>query len=336
MVASLVRFHLTLPDTATRRDIDDGAVISDVTDVIGDPARLRPLYLIAIADGRSTGPEAWSDWKAALVAELYRRVLVAMETGEVPSRSDVEAKARELEAYEPALAGRAADVLATLPPSYLASATVPDLVDEIRLLVQPPAPGEVRYRIEGQTDGEHAVVTICVADRPGTLARTAGVLALHRISVLSAQAFSTSTGAALERFIVVAPNASEWDGFKRDLEAAYSGRLALESHLERKARDYRVAVQAEPEIRVLQDASPHSTVIEVRSKDILGLLYAITSGLSDLDIDIHVAKIDTLGERVVDSFYVRTLWGTKLDQEQAAEAARAIRYRLARLLSTPG
>ena len=84
---------------------------------------------------------------------------------------------------------------------------------------------------------------------------------------------------------------------------------------------------------VLQDASAHSTVIEVRAQDVLGLLYAITAAMSELDLDIHVAKIDTLGERVVDVFYVRTAWGTKLGDEQAAEAERAIEHRVSKLFS---
>jgi [protein-PII] uridylyltransferase len=82
---------------------------------------------------------------------------------------------------------------------------------------------------------------------------------------------------------------------------------------------------------VLQDASQEATVIEVRAADAFGLLYAIAAGLSDLELDIYVAKIDTLGDRVVDVFYVRTPWGSKLDAVQAAEVERSISHRIARL-----
>ncbi|MBA2726265.1 MAG: hypothetical protein H0U53_09775, partial [Actinobacteria bacterium] len=86
------------------------------------------------------------------------------------------------------------------------------------------------------------------------------------------------------------------------------------------------------EIRSLGEETLHSTVIEVRAVDALGLLYAITKAIEDLDLDIHVAKIDTLGKRVVDVFYVRTLTGEKLDPEQTVEAESAIKHRVARLL----
>jgi [protein-PII] uridylyltransferase len=189
----------------------------------------------------------------------------------------------------------------------------------------------VRYRIEEGGEGLESSVTVCVADRPGTLARTAGVFSLHRVSVLRAQAFSTTTGLALERFIVRPLEGASWDRIGADLEAAYSGRLAIEARLEKKAVQYRPSKPLAVDVRVLQEESEHSTVIEVRASDAMGLLFAITAALTDLDLDIHVAKIDTLGERVVDVFYVRTSWGTKLESDQAAEVERAIRHRLERL-----
>jgi len=330
-VAALVRHHLTLVDTATRRNLDDGDVIDAVAAAIGDPLRLRLLYVLSVADGRATGPDGWSDWKAALLRDLYKKALVALETGALPVRSDVKAKAEEVEAYEPSLAGRALDILETLPRSYLSSTHLPDIVDDVRLLLQAPGRGELRYRVDDGTQPEETALTLCMADRPGALARTAGVLAMHRLSVLRAQAFSTTRGLALERFVVGRVAHEPWEAVAVDLEAAFSGRLALEARLDRKIRDYGQSVSVRPDVRVLQDASQHSTVIEVRATDAIGLLYGIAAALGELDLDIHVAKIDTLGERVVDVFYVRTGWGTKLGDEQIDEVERAIRHRLSRL-----
>ena len=330
-VAALVRHHLLLPDTATRRDLDDGSVIERVAKTVGSPAHLRWLYILSLADGRATGPAAWSDWKATLVRELYRKTFIALETGRLPARSSTIERARQVEAYEPSLAGRAEEILETLPPSYLDSTPLPDTVDEIRLLLQAPASGRVRWRRDDDPASGHVIITICTRDRPGTLARAAGVLALHRISVLRAQAYSTSSGFALERFIVEADAETAWDRFESDLEAAYSGRLALEAHVERKARDYRPGGTIAPVVTVDEEASEDSTVIEVRAPDVLGLLYALASALTDLDLDIHVAKIDTLGSRVVDVFYIRTLWGSPLDSGQIAEVKRSIEHRVGRL-----
>jgi [protein-PII] uridylyltransferase len=330
-VAALVRHHLLLPDTATRRDIDDGTVVAMVADTIGDPQLLRMLYVLAGADGLATGEGSWSPWKASLLGQLYRHVLVALESGEVPLRSDVNSRLQELEAYDPVVASSGDAVLATMPPSYLSSTTVEDIADDLRLFLHPPEQGEVRSRIDAGTEPGQTVITVCFADRPGTLARTAGVLTLHRLSVLSAQAYSSSAGIALERFIVAAPEETNWDRVRDDIGSAYSGRLALEARLERKAMDYRPTGQLKVDVRILQDESDHSTLVEVRSQDALGLLYALTSAISDLDLNIHVAKIDTLGSRVVDVFYVRSLQGTKIDATQASELETAIRHRVGRL-----
>ena len=90
-----------------------------------------------------------------------------------------------------------------------------------------------------------------------------------------------------------------------------------------------------PDIRILHDASTASTVVEVRGPNELGLLYAITAGLADLDLDIHVAKIDTQGDRVVDVFYVRSQWGSKLSAGQTKEVPRAILHRVQNLFGAP-
>ena len=333
-VAVLVRHHLLLVETATRRDLDDPSVVEGVAAALGSPRRVRLLHLLTVADGLATGPAAWNDWKGTLVADLASRVLHVLERGSAPSPGDPEAMAGRIEAARPALAGQAARLLATLPDSYLSSLAGGDaaeLGEELELLADPPGPGGVRYRVDPSGDG-HGLVTVCAADRPGTLARTTGVLALHRVSVLRAHVWSTRAGLALQRFAVQAPATLRWERLGADLDAAWAGRLAVDARLERKARDYRPPSPIEPDVRVLPEESAHSTVVEVRAGDALGLLHAIAAALGDLDLDVRVAKIDTLGDRVVDTFYVRSPWGAKLSDEQAGELTLAIRHRTTRLL----
>ena len=178
------------------------------------------------------------------------------------------------------------------------------------------------------SEPEQSVLTVCVADRPGTLARIAGVLALNRIDVLGANAYTTTDGLALTRVTVVTPSTAAAERCLGDLEAAFSGHLAVDARVRSKVGDYRSGIGVLPDIRILHDASTASTVVEVRGPNELGLLYAITAGLADLDLDIHVAKIDTLGDRVVDVFYVRSQWGSKLSAGQTKEVPRAILHRV--------
>lgn len=330
-VEALVRHHLLLSDTATRRDIDDGSVISSIASTVSDPNVLRSLYVLSGADGLATGRGSWNGWKASLVFALFRRVLVALGSGELPSRSDVDARLRELEAYDPVVAATAEPILTALPPSYLAATSVEDIADDVRMLNTPPAPGRVVTRIDPGFESGRSVVTVCFADRPGSLARTAGVLTLHRVGVLSAQAYTTEAGSALERFIVAEPEKIDWAKVDSDMSAAYSGRLALDARLEQKAQAYKPKEPLEISVKVLPDESEHSTVVEVRAPDALGLLYALCTAISGMDINIHVAKIDTLGERVVDVFYLRSSDGAKLDDLQSTELVTAMKHQVSRL-----
>jgi [protein-PII] uridylyltransferase len=176
---------------------------------------------------------------------------------------------------------------------------------------------------------------VCVADRPGTLARITGVLALNRIDVLGANAYTSSDGLALARVTIATPSTAAAESCLADLEAAFSGHLAVDARMRSKVSDYGSGIDVVPDIRVLHDASTASTIVEVRGPNELGLLYSIAAGLADLDLDIHVAKIDTLGNRVVDVFYVRSQWGAKLSAGQTKEVPRAIRHRVQSLFGEP-
>ena len=334
-IGRLVRLHLLLADTATRRDLDDCRVIETVARLVGSPRLLRLLFILTTADGRATGPEAWTDWKATLVTDLYRKVLSVMETGELPVRGTAARRAREVESLEPALAGRAIDLLSSLPYSYIDSVSTMEMVDELKLLDTATRSERVSYRFD-EAGKNRVVLVLSAPDRPGLLAKTAGVLALHRMDVLKAQAYSTGTGLALQRFVVKAPTGSNLDAIASDLEAALSGRLAIDARLAAKAVDYNPSEPVEVDVRLLPDsASPHSTVVEVRARDRLGLLHAMVAGIADLDLDVHVAKIDTLGSRVVDVFYVRTRTAQRLDREQAEALSESIRHRALRLSMPP-
>jgi [protein-PII] uridylyltransferase len=186
-------------------------------------------------------------------------------------------------------------------------------------------------------DGRDDTLTVIVDDRPGTFAKVAGVLALHGLGVLDANAWSSDPGSpgegmALSRFRVesafgpVVP----WDRVVRDLEAAFAGRLALTARLHERARTYagRRSTSATPVRTGLafdNRASRVATVIDVLAPDSIGLLHRIAKALAELDLDIRSAKVSTIGPQVVDAFYVRTSTGEKLDEEALqGEVSRAV------------
>ena len=295
VLVAMCRHHLLLPDVATRRDLDDPLVIDGVAAAVGSVEVLELLAALTEADSRSTGPAAWSDWKAGLVRRLVS--LVSHALGDAPAAA----------------------------PTPGERFPTPE---QLALL----AAG--RQRIV--TDGDR--LTVVTPDRSGLFSRVAGVLALHGLDVLAAAAMTDGRW-ALQSFRVQSSfgPAFAWDKPVADLERALAGQLALQARLSQRAKTYGarrrpsdVGVPVEPEVRFDLDASDDATVVEVHAADGLGVLYRITRALSELDLDITFAAVQTLGPQVVDSFYVRGPDGRKVtDPAFLAEAERALLHALA-------
>ncbi len=289
-LVAMVRHHLLLPDVATRRDLADDATIAAVAVAVGDVGTLRLLDALTEADSMATGPAAWGRWKAGLVAELVDRTAEAM--GE-----------RAGAAERPA----------------------PFPTGEQRALL---AAGDPVVRGDGD------ILTVVAPDRPGLFSRVAGVLALHGLGVLAADATATEAGPhgpmALEHVRVQAPRDEpvDWARLTADLEQALAGRLAVRARLAERARTYArrgAGGAAPPRLLVDNEASSTATVLEVHANDAIGLLYRITRALAELDVDIRSAKVQTLGDEVVDAFYVRDAAGAKItDPDHLREIERAV------------
>ncbi|MBI2708931.1 MAG: [protein-PII] uridylyltransferase [Actinobacteria bacterium] len=292
VLGDFVRHHLLLPDVATRRDLGDPATIEAVAAAVGTVETLRLLAALTEADSLATGPAAWGSWKAGLVAALVERVAAAL--GEDTAGS-------------------------------------PEA-----LLFPTPAQRELLAARRRVLHGDGGRLTVVAPDRPGLLSRVAGVLALHGLDVMGLDALGAD-GFALEvidvqpspRPGVVPPEAPRWERVVADLERALEGRLALSARLAARSQAYgrrRRTIHEPPEVVVDNAASASATVVEVHAPDAVGLLHRITRALADLDLDVRSAKVQTLGERVVDAFYVvRANGGSKLtDGDDLKELERAL------------
>jgi len=173
---------------------------------------------------------------------------------------------------------------------------------------------------------------VVAPDRPGLFSRVAGTMALKGLTVVAADAYSDE-GMAASRFRVEAEGIEvDWDEVTADLRRAVDGRLAIEARLAARTSRHRPragVLEVEPSVRFDNHASSTSTVVEVRCEDRLGALYRITRAFADLDLDIRVAKITTLGHEIFDAFYVRSSSGQKLtDREHLREIERAVLHQL--------
>jgi len=292
-VAVLVRHHLLLPATATRRDIDDPATVDRVAATIGgDPAVLQLLHALAQADGAATSSSAWSPWKAHLVAALVARVQAKLGGGPMPEPDPV------LHPTQPQATGRLQDTA-----------------------------GAVTVGIEDVADGQQ--VTIGAPDRPGLLSTCAGVLALNQLDVRAAkmsvaEGYATGVFAVRPRF----GRAPVPEILADAMRAALEGTLPLADRLRQRETDYRQdgARSAPPRISWHNgEVSGAATgIVEVRAGDRAGLLYRLTAAIAGEGLDVTSARIETLGADAVDSFYVANPSGSPVDPDQRERVEAAL------------
>ncbi|MFP4149390.1 MAG: HD domain-containing protein, partial [Nitriliruptoraceae bacterium] len=346
-IEQLVRLHLVLPDAARRRDVSDPALAVEVAGRIGDRAMLAMLHLLAVADGRATGPTAWTAWTDALVHRLVtkvRAVFDELDPDEVGDGAVVTARAaQELAPELGATPELVRDHLAQLPRRYAAAVSPRAVVRHALLASTRPEAAEVRTRVtpgEDDPDGHEGLdeLDVVAVDHPGWFAKVAGVVALHGGSIEAADAFTREDGLAVDTFKVVPPDGaggSWWARVEGDLDEAAGGRLAVRARVLRKAAAEQPRLDRLPDVATRveagQDPSGRATVLEVHTLDRIGVLYAIATALAELEVDIVVARVQTLGPEVTDVFYVTDHAGRPLSRDHLAELELAVLGALAEL-----
>jgi [protein-PII] uridylyltransferase len=326
-LSQAARLHLLLPTVATRRDIADERVIREAAEQIGDARMLHLLYLVSVADARASGPNVWSPWKAQLMRALYLRVLDLLSAEHAEQDTLAVLRRRAIEALRPHFEeAEIAAHLDQLPASYLLSMQ-PEAIGEHLGLIREAAGGTAGRR---DTLGAVDRFTLVTPDRPGILSLVAGTLAVHNANVLGGTAFTRDDGTAIEVMHVndaLGHDIDErrWARIFEAVPQALAGDFPVAQRLAETRAAYRAAprVQMATTVQVDNAGSEHYSIVEVTTADRLGLLFAITDALHGLALDIHLAKVDTIGPEVVDAFYVLRENGRRVEGQDEMERVEA-------------
>ncbi len=321
LIEFLVRHHLTMSRIAQKEDLSDAEVITDFARLVETPRRLVALYLLTVADIRGTSPKVWNAWKGKLLEDLYRLTLRALGGAQPDLDAEVEARkedARHNLALHLALPGTEEPLWRTLEVSYFARHDAGDIAWHARSLwrhVESPTP-VVRARASSVGDGLQ--VLVYAPDRADLFARICGYFDSAGFSILDAKIHTTRAGYALDTFQVVATQAwptgaADDSEFKyRDLISLVETQAALalgsdgplpeprSGRVSRRVRSFPVT----PRVSLTPDERAQRWLLTVSASDRSGLLYAISRVLAKNRINLQLAKVTTLGERVEDTFLV--------------------------------
>jgi len=338
LVAWLVRNHLKLSITAQKQDIADLEVINAFACDVGDQDRLDYLYVLTVADVRGTNPKLWNSWKATLFDELYERVKQALRRGlgtpldRDQLVADTQALARErlLDGGTPA--GAIDRVWATLTDAYFLRHAAAEVAWHTeRIAARDPADATPLVAVgEHPGRGGATVVLVVTHGRHHSFARATAALDQAGLSIQDARITPTADGGSLDTYHVLEDTGQaitdpvRMAGIERQLQRALADRGARAPAVTRRV-PRQVRMFATPtQVSFSADAANGRTLVEVVAGDRPGLLSEIGQVFWDQDVELHGAKIMTVGERAEDVFTVSDDAGRPLEPARAAALAQAL------------
>ncbi len=316
----LVRYHLLMSDMAQKRDLAEPRTVRDFAKAVKSKKRLDLLTVLTVCDIRGVGPGVWNNWKAQLLRDLYRMTEQALEHGlEAVNREAAQAEAKK--ALRKALSDWDTKALRNETSRHYdpywqglpieAQVVFANLLRDIK-------DDEIRLDLMPDIDRDATRICFALADHPGIFARLAGALALVGANVVDARTYTSKDGYATAVFWVQDRDghpyeASRLPRLQQTIERTFLGEvlprksLVDRDRLKKRERAFKVPTS----ISFDNEGSEIYTIIEVDTRDRAGLLYDLARTLAEANVYIASAVIATYGEQVVDTFYVKDMFGLK-------------------------
>jgi len=325
-IGFLVSHHLLMVETALRRDLHDEQVILRFSNEVKNLNRLKMLCLLTFADVKAVGPEAWTSWKSTLIMELFLKASHLFEKGAV-ARTFLKAE-EMLETLERSLSPEIFLAYSEhLPDRYLSCYSSGEIAHHIEMA---RSVEKELFLVDREIVKEtQAKVTLCTKDRYGLFSKITGSMFLSRLNILEAQIHTWGNGIVLDTFWVEDATKNierRLEQFRKDLGEILAGKVSLRDLLCKRKESNGIKQKVIPrvpgEVKINNQDSDFYTIVEVMGEDRLGILYEVSQALTDHGCDIHFARISTLGNRIVDVFYVQDEWGEKISEKNRIDQLR--------------
>ena len=322
LIEFLVREHLFMSRMAQKEDLSDPEVIAAFAKRVGNERYLTALYLLTVADIRGTSPKVWNAWKGKLLEDLYRYTL-RMLGGRAPDpQAEVESRKREALSLlalhaEPFESQKA--LWATLDVSYFMRHEAGDLAWHARQLSRHVGSGKSVVRARRSSDGEGMQVLVYTPDAPDLFARICGYFDTASFSIVDAKIHTANNGYAMDTFQVI--SATPHEHYREAVSMVEAELIRIlqsagplpppgKGRVSRRVKSFPIT----PRVDLRPDEKAQRWLLSVSASDRVGLLYSIARVLARHRINLKLAKVTTLGERVEDTFLID---GPELQQNKA-------------------
>ena len=317
LVEFLVSEHLTMSHVAQKEDLGNPEVIARFAQRVGDERHLTALYLLTVADIRGTSPKVWNAWKGKLLEDLYKATLRVLGGSAPDANTEVQARKREalIELARQAQPHEGHKALwDTLDVSYFMRHDASDIAWHARQLSRHVAlpeasPARAIVRARPSPVGEGLQVLVFTQDQPDLFARICGHFDQSGFSILDARVHTTRTGWALDTFQIVTSMLPEHyrelmtmveSGLAQALDQQGPLPTPSRGRVSRRVKSFPIT----PRVSLSPDEKAQKWLLSISASDRMGLLYSVATVLARHGIQLHLAKISTLGERVEDNFLI--------------------------------
>ena len=312
LIELLVRKHLLMSHVAQKEDLSDPDVIQAFVRQIGSERNLTALYLLTVADVRGTSPKVWNAWKGKLLEDLYRLALRALGGAHINLDAEIETRKHDARQLLDLLAvprGAEDALWATLEISYFARHDAGDIAWHARELQQHVDSADAIVRARASPLGEGLQVLVYARDRPDLFARICGYFDSTAFDIVDAKVHTSRSGYALDTFQVISPHPElDSQALIRSVETKLARALdetgplpePRRGRVSRRVRSFPVT----PRVTLRPDERAQRWLLGISASDRIGLLYSIARVLAKHQVNLQLAKITTLGERVEDTFLV--------------------------------
>jgi [protein-PII] uridylyltransferase len=313
LIVWLVEHHLSMSNVAQKQDLADPVVVRAFADLVGDERRLTALYLLTVADIRGTSPKVWNGWKGKLLEDLYNaslRLLRGATAQQALGITERQEEARRLLRYFGLRQGVEDAFWRELDTVYFLRHDAEEIAWHTRALYHRPAPEQPVVKARLPHIGEEGLqVMVYAPDQPHLFARLCGFFSRLGYSIVEAKIHTTRHGYALDSFMLLDPDGAlayrdMISLIEHDLAARLASGAAPEKvssgRISRQVRNFPIT----PAVQIRQTEKAGQCLLSVVAADRPGLLFTVASTLDEHNINVHTAKIATLGERVEDTFLI--------------------------------